>query len=154
MKTTIILLAVLLIVSHASAQKLKEADVPAPVKSAITKKYPGAKLEKWEKEGADFEAEFDLNKVESSSVFDTNGNFKEFEQEIKIAELPATVREYCAKTYAGYKLKEAAKITDSTGNVRYEAEMSKGKEEMELLFDEKGNFLKKSETEFDEDGKD
>jgi hypothetical protein len=32
--------------------------------------------------------------------------------------------------------------------------MSKGKEEMELLFDEKGNFLKKSETESGEDGKD
>ena len=38
-------------VSLASAQKMNEADVPASVKSAFAKKYPGAKVEKWEKEG-------------------------------------------------------------------------------------------------------
>lgn len=154
MKTTIILMAVLLNVSHASAQKMKEADVPASVKSAFAKKYPGSKVEKWEKEGANYEAEFDMGKVESSAVFDASGNFKELEQEIKSSELPKAVTDYCAKTYAGYKLSEAAKITDSNGKVMYEAEMSKGKEEFDLLFDDKGNFVKKSDPETGKEGKD
>jgi len=154
MKTTIILMAMLLNVSLASAQKINEADVPASVKSAFAKKYPGAKVEKWEKEGADYEAEFDLSKVESSAVFDVNGNFKGLEQEIKSSELPKAVTDYCAKTYAGYKLTEAAKITDSTGKVMYEAEMSKGKEEFDVIFDDKGIFIKKSDPETGEEEKD
>lgn len=141
-------------VSLASAQKMNESDVPESVKSAFAKKYPGAKVEKWEKEGADYEAEFDLNKVESSAVFDSGGNFKELEQEIRTSTLPKAVTDYCAKTYAGYKLTEAAKITGSTGKVMYEAEMSKDKEEFDVLFDEKGNFIKKSEPEAGDEGKD
>ena len=140
-------MAMFLNVSLASAQKMNEADVPASVKSAFAKKYPGAKVEKWEKEGADYEAEFDLCKVESSAVFDANGNFKELEQEIKSSELPKAVKDYCAKMYAGYKLSEAAKITDSNGKVMYEVEMSKGKEEFDVIFDDKGNFIKKSDPE-------
>ena len=154
MKTTIILMAMLLNVSLASAQKINEADVPASVKSAFAKKYPGAKVEKWEKEGADYEAEFDLSQAESSAVFDVNGNFKGLEQEIKSSELPKAVTDYCAKTYAGYKLTEAAKITDSTGKVMYEAEMSKGKEEFDVIFDDKGIFIKKSDPETGEEEKD
>ncbi len=154
MKTTIMLLATVLNIGLASAQKMNEADVPAIVKSAFAKKYAGAKVEKWEKEGADYEAEFDLNKVESSAVFDSNGNFKELEQEIKSSELPKAVTDYCVKTYTGYKLTEAAKITDSTGKVMYEAEMSKGKEEFDVIFDDKGNFIKKTEPEAGDEDKD
>lgn len=141
-----ILLAMVLNASLASAQKMNESDVPASVKSAFAKKYPGAKVEKWEKEGADYEAEFDLNKVEYSAVFDSNGTFKELEQEIKTSTLPKAVTDYCTKTYAGYKLTEAAKIIDSTGKVMYEAEMSKGKEEFDVIFDHKGAFVQKWEA--------
>ncbi len=147
MKTIITTLALSLVVNLACAQKVKEAEVPAAVKEGFAKKYPGAKVEKWEKEGADYEAEFDLNKVESSAVLDASGNFKELEQEIKTSALPKTVGEYCTKNFAGWKLSEAAKITDAGGKVTYEAEMSKGKEHFDALFDDKGNFIKKGEIE-------
>jgi hypothetical protein len=58
--------------------------------------------------------------------------------EIKIDELPANAKAYVAKHYAGQKIKEAAKITDSKGVVTYEAEV-KGKD---LIFDNTGKFLK------------
>lgn len=154
MKAILIMAASVLTFSCANAQKMNEADVPASVKSGFSKKYPGAKVEKWEKEGVDYEAEFDLNKVESSAVFDANGTFKELEQEIKTSELPKAVTDYCTKTYAGYKLSEAAKITDANGKVMYEAEMSKGKEHFDALFDDKGNFVKKSATVAGEEEKD
>ncbi len=147
MKKIAILVVGVLTFSCANAQKIKEANVPATVKENFAKKYPGAKVEKWEKEGADYEAEFDLNKVESSAVFDAAGNFKEIEQEIKTSQLPQGVAEYCTKTFAGYKLSEAAKITNAAGTVSYEAEMTKGKEHFDAIFDEKGNFIKKSDTE-------
>lgn len=154
MKTTLIMVASVLIFSCATAQKMNEADVPANVKNGFVKKYPSAKVEKWEKEDADYEAEFNLNKVESSAVFDASGNFKELEQEIKTSELPKAVTDYCTKNYAGHKLSEAAKITDSTGKVMFEAEMSKSKEHFDAIFDDKGNFIKKSTPETGEEDKD
>ena len=137
-------MAGMLTFGYANAQKMNESEVPANVKQEFAKKFPGAKVEKWEKEGADYEAEFDLNKVESSAVFVTGGTFKELEQEIKSSELPQTAVDYCAKTFADHKLSEASKITDAAGIVMYEAEMSKGKEHFDVLFNDKGSFVKKS----------
>lgn len=140
----LLIMAGVFIFGLARAQKIKESELPAEVKEGFAKKYPGTKAEKWEKEGADYEAEFDLNKLESSAVFDANGTFKELEQEIKIAELPAGVADYCAKNFAGYKLAEAEKITDASGKIVFEAEMRKGKEHFDALFDNSGSFIKKS----------
>lgn len=154
MKTTIATIALCFGFIYANAQHLKEAEVPKSVKDGFAKKYPGSKVKVWEKEGADYEAEFDLNKVESSAVFDGNGSFKELEQEIKTSELPKSAVDYCTKTFAGYKLSEAAKITDANGKVQFEAEMEKGKEHFDVIFDDKGNFVKKSEPSTEEEGKD
>jgi hypothetical protein len=145
MKTKIMFATIACAVAfQANAQKVKHDDVPANVKKGFAAKYPDAKVEEWEKEGEFYEAEFDLNKVESSALFDVNGGFKELEQEIKTSELPKTATEYCSKTFADYKLEEASKITDAAGKVLFEAEMKKGREKFDLIFDDKGNFVKKS----------
>lgn len=151
---TIISLALCLTVSLASAQKIKEAEVPSAVKEAFAKKFPGAKAEKWEKENAEYEAEFDWEKTESSALFDATGTFKELEQEIKTSALPAGVSDYCKKNFAGWKMDEASKIEGADGKVSYEAEMEKGEEHFDAFFDEKGNFLKKGAIEKEKDKKD
>ena len=147
MKKEIAIIALCLGFTAAKAQSVKEVDVPNKVKEAFVKKYPGSKAKEWEKENADYEVEFDLNKVESSAVFTADGTFKELEQEIKLTELPKTASDYCAKNYAGWKLAEAEKITDAAGKVMFEAEMEKGKEHFDAMFDDKGNFVKKGEIE-------
>lgn len=154
MKTTIVTIALCLGFTIANAQHIKEAEVPATVKQSFEKKYPGSKVEKWEKEGADYEAEFHLLKIESSAVFEANGTFKELEQEIKISELPKIASEYCTKNFADHKLSEAAKITDAAGKVNFEAEMTKGKEHFDVIFDNKGNFVKKTAPETGKEEKD
>jgi hypothetical protein len=146
MKTVMLMIAAILTAGSAMSQKIKEAEVPSAVKSAFAKKYPGAKVEEWEKENTDYEAEFDLKKVESSAVFSADGTFKELEQEIKIAELPKAVTDYCTKNYAAYKLSEASKITETSGKVKYEAELKKGKEQFDLIFDDKGAFINKVDS--------
>ena len=50
----------------------------------------------------------------------------------------------------GELAEEASKITTPEGVVSYEAEVKKGKEEMDLIFDANGTFLKK-ETEAHDD---
>jgi hypothetical protein len=122
------------------AQKVKSADVPAAVKTALQQKYPSASGVTWEKEKGNFEANWGGASKEDNSVqFTPAGVFVEQVVAMPVAQLPAAVTDYVHAHYAGVKITEAGKVTDAQGRTRYEAEV-KGKD---LLFDEKGNFIKK-----------
>lgn len=138
MKKLAIIAAVGLMTSTAFAQKVQEKDVPANAKNTLLKAYPNAKEVKWDKEGNNYEAGFDLNKVDYSVLFDEQGNITETEIEIGLNELPQKAKDYIAQNYKGLSTKEAAKITDAKGTITFEAEL-KGKD---LIFDTEGNFLK------------
>ena len=146
MKKSVILLAAMFGVSFANAQKVSDKEVPTAVKNILQKNYPNAKEIKWEKEKANYEAEFEVNETDYSLLIDGSGNILETEIEIKVDALPVKAKEYISKNYAGQKIKEAAKITDSKGVVTYEAEV-KGKD---LIFDGNGNYIKE-ETQHDND---
>jgi len=143
----LILSAVLLGIFSVSAFAFGGDDAPAAVKASFAKLYPNVTKVKWGKEDANYEAEFEVNKVETSCLFDVNGNLLETETEIAISALPKGISEYVAKNYAGEKIKEASKIVDSKNVTTYEAEVKDG----DLLFDASGNFLKKVVEQKDED---
>src|ERR1700758_994546 len=111
----------------AFAQKIKESVVPVDVKAGLKKHFPNAKLITWEKEGANFEAEFDMDKVKTSVLLNISGDLLETETAIAVSSLPKTAIEYLAKTYKGEKIEEAAKIVEADGKIKYEAEV-KGKD--------------------------
>lgn len=148
MKKTMLLAAGFMISLAACAQKMKEADVPTAVKDAFKNSHKDAKEVKWKKEGANYEAEFELGKVEQSVVYDASGKLLETEVEIKVDELPSAAKEYITKNYKDAKIKEATKITDAKGTVTYEAEVK----EKDLIFDSTGKFIKEEiETNEDKD---
>lgn len=136
----------LMISLAACGQKLKESDIPAAVKDAFSKSYKDAKEVKWEKESANFEAEFEIGETDQSVVYDATGNLVEIEIEIKVDELPSAVKDYVSKNYRGVKIKEATKITDAKGTITYEAEIK----DKDLIFDSNGKFIKE-EVDTDED---
>ena len=138
MKKSAILLGAMFVVSFANAQKVSDKEVPTVVKNTLQKSYPNAKEIKWEKEKANYEAGFEVSEKEYSLLIDASGKILETEMEIKMEELPANAKAFISKNYAGQKIKETAKITDSKGVVTYEAEV-KGKD---LIFDKNGNFIK------------
>jgi hypothetical protein len=132
-------LMALTVTGMAIAQKVKSAAVPAPVKTALSAKYPAAAKVTWEKEKGNFEANWGGKSGEDMSVqFTPDGTFVEQVVAISPSELPAGVGAYVKQHYKGVKITEAGKVTDAKGATMYEAEV-KGKD---LVFDEKGNFLK------------
>lgn len=147
MKTLITIATFSLGISLAQAQTVKEADVPGVVKQALKKQHPTAKVEKWEKEGANYEVEFQVNKIETCALYDEAGKFLESEIEIKESELPKGVAEYVSKNMSGKKIKESSKITNASGIISFEAEIDK----TDYIFDANGAFLKKEAKEKDED---
>lgn len=140
MKHMMIMMAASLITGSAFAQKTPDKDIPASVKAAFQKAHPDAKDVKWEKEGDNFEAEFEQGKTEQSVVLNAQGSILETEVEIAVTELPQKAKDYVAANYKGQAVKEAAKITDAKGAISYEAEI-KGKD---LIFDAAGTFLKET----------
>ena len=121
------------------AQKVKNNDVPAAVKSALEKKYPEAKNVNWEKEHGNYEANWGGKSHEDNSVqFTPAGEFVEYVKAIPVNELPHAVTSYVREYYQGKKITEAGKGTDAKGKTFYEAEVN-GKD---ILFDENGKFVK------------
>lgn len=128
------------VLGMANAQKVKSEKVPAAVKTALTAKYPTAVKVTWEKEKGNYEANWGGKSGEDMSVqYTPEGSFVEQVVAISPFELPAGVAEYVKQHYKGVKITEAGKVTDAKGTLMYEAEVK----EKDLVFDEKGNFLKK-----------
>jgi hypothetical protein len=139
MKKLVVTIALSLGLGSAYAQKAKETEVPTAVKESFAKQYPNAKVEKWEKEGALYEAEFHVNKIETSVTFDASGNLQDIETEIAVSELPKLVSDYMSKNVPGKKITEASKLVNAEGMVYYEAEANGA----DYIFDGDGNFVKK-----------
>ncbi len=144
MKKVIMLLIFGLVVSYGFAQKIKESEVPQGVKAAFAKAYPKVKNVKWDKEDGAYEASFDQNKADASVLLSADGTIKEVEIEIEHNQLPAAVKNTLAKEYSDYKVEEAAKIV-AGGVTTYEAEVKKGKQTFDFIFDDTGKLLKKVE---------
>ncbi|WP_426091487.1 PepSY-like domain-containing protein [Flavobacterium sp. DSR3-2] len=133
-----LLIIVLSIMSFVSfGQKIKEKEVPKIIKEALHEKYPNAYGVKWDKEKNNYEASFDVNKIDNSVLFNGEGKIVETEIEIQISTLPKNALDYINMHFKNQKVKEAAKIINEKGTVIYEAEI-KGSD---LLFDENGNFI-------------
>ena len=123
-------------------EESKKAVVPAVVKNTFAKEYPAIKKCNWDAEGKDFEAEFKLESVETSVVYDAEGHKKEVEIEIATSELPEITTAYIKKNYSASKISEASKITDARNNIYYEAEITTNQKSKDLIFDASGNFVK------------
>ena len=144
MKKLLLLAAMaLLTTAPASAQKVAAAQVPTAASSSFKKAFPTVKTVKWEKEGADYEAGFEMDKAEMSAVITAAGVLKETETEMPVAQLPAPVQKALATTYKRARVKEAAKIvTAATGITTYEAEISQGGRHRDVLFNADGTEVK------------
>ncbi len=147
MKKSVLLFALGFIAISASAQTMKEANVPSTISTSFAKMHPNAKVDKWEKEGTNYEAEFTENGVETSVELGPNGQLIATEVEIKVNDLPKAVSNYCSSNMPGKKIKEASKITSADGSVSYEAEV----DEADYIFDSSGAFVKKEVEKDDKD---
>jgi len=144
MKTILLILATVLSMNCVYSQKIKESEVPAPVIAKFQSLHPDVKVANWLKlKKGGYEAEFTQNKSEFGVSIDSLGNLQETEMDMKVSELSKEIHEYVTKNYPGYIITEAAQITYTDGKPMYEAEITKGKESFDLLFDSSFKFVKK-----------
>ncbi|OXB08632.1 hypothetical protein B0A81_10030 [Flavobacterium plurextorum] len=138
MKNSMLTCLVLLFSFFATAQKMKEKDIPNIVKTSFFKSYPKQTNVKWEKEKGNYEANFTIGKTAHAMLLDSNGSIIETEEEISIKKLPAKAVAYIQKNYKNKEIKEAAIITDAHGTVTFEAQVTS----IDLIFDKQGTYIK------------
>ncbi|MEP7079601.1 MAG: PepSY-like domain-containing protein [Ginsengibacter sp.] len=113
------------------------AVVPQVVIESFSKDYSGINA-KWDKENANYEANFKKNGKSISVLYDATGTKLETEEDIPVTSLLQSVHDYVASHYNGKKIQEAAIITRPNGEVNFEAEV----DGMDLLFTKQGQFIK------------
>jgi hypothetical protein len=61
---------------------------------------------------------------------------------INVSDLKKSITDNIAKNYAGYTIKEAKSVSDST-SLTYHVEVVKGSDKETLIYDKDGKFIKK-----------
>jgi outer membrane lipoprotein-sorting protein len=139
----------LLISLSACSQKIP----PENVKKEFQQKFAAAKSVKWDSEKPnEWEAEFKINGKEMSACFDNAGKWLETETEISAKELPAAVTNTLKNEISGFKIKEILTIENSEMK-GFELILKKGESSLEVVFDNSGKTIKKTEAK-EEDEKD
>ena len=140
MKKQFIVTVVLGVIAlFARGQKLNESQIPATVKATFQKQYPSVKAS-WNKEDANYEANFKQSGKAMSAVIDKNGTIVETETDIPVTDLPKSAQDYIKKNYPGTKIEEAARIVKANGEVNYEAEVH----HKDVIFDANGKYIKEA----------
>lgn len=139
MKKQVIISVIAILLITSCNQKADESGIPKEIIDAFNANFKGSIVESWDKENdGGYEAEFELNGVESSATFSSKGKLLETEQEIEESSLPNSITEYLKTNYSDKNIDEVAKITTGEGLIKYEVEIEKA----DLIFDDKGNILK------------
>jgi hypothetical protein len=135
MKKLILILVFISAGVGAFAQQIREADIPASVKSTFSTLYPDAKVETWTMKNGNYMAK---TNSDLGVLIGADGKLIETEKAVPIASLPAMISEYVISNYPATKISNAYSVTSSDGRISYKAEVG----EVCLFFDYKGEFIK------------
>lgn len=136
-KIGLLILIVLLVCSCSNQQEIRnELDL------TLKKKFSNVRDIEWEFENDIWEADFKQNNIKYSTVFDKQGNWIETEHEINSIDLPQGIQDSIKTKYQEYRIKEVEYI-ESLSGIFYEIELKQGHKEIEVTYDELGNFIKK-----------
>ena len=127
-----------------SVSAFSQKNPPENVKKEFTIKYATAQSVKWDSEEKnEWEAEFTMAGKKMSACFDNSAKWIESETEIAEKELPASVVSTLNKDFQGYR-KGHIEIFESPEMKGFELGLKKGETSIEVIIDNKGIILKKT----------
>ena len=127
------------------AQQITASKVPATVKAGVRARFPGVKVTEWKLKGKDYEAEFNLNKIDIAAKFNATGEWLETETTIARHNVPLVIRDKFASQFAGYKVAETQSVHCGDGSgLIYEIHFENNKEIAKVQFAADGKVLERS----------
>lgn len=118
-------------------EDVPQKDVPSAVVNALEAKFPEATDVEWEKHGANYEADFDLNMIDYSALISSESEILKFKYYISTAELPEAVSNAISSNYPD-KIIDDADVLQVGEMVYYQIEFDGGLTDTHKIFSASG----------------
>ncbi|QQQ30335.1 PepSY-like domain-containing protein [Chryseobacterium indoltheticum] len=147
MKNLIVAISILgLSLTNISAQDIHQNEVPSVILNNFQKSFPKAADIDWEIKGNLYEVEFETGLLgdDHKVLYSRDGKLVRHEEEISKSNLPKSVLASINKSFSGYRIDDAKKITEGR-KVIYNVELKNLSQEWKVVFDAQGRILQKRE---------
>lgn len=123
-----------------NAQDIHKNNIPKIVKSTFTKQFPAAMDEDWELKGANYEVDFDLNKVDHKAIFSEKGKRISFQKDIPNTKLPVKISKSIKEKYPKGRIDDVDLI-NTNGKITYKIDIE-GVPDVNVWYESSGKFIK------------
>lgn len=131
--------------SIVSAQDLMPNQVPQAVSDAFSQQFSNAKDIEWEKQGNQFEVEFETGwSRDHVAWFSEEGELVYLKEDIRNRDLPEAVQSRIASDFSDYRIDDAEKITEGE-QVTFEVSLdSRRMADIDVIISESGEIIQQS----------
>ncbi len=126
--------------SAQDGQKVKDADLPAAIKTSFQSEFPNAGDVEWILKDGHYKVEFEINDVDNIAAFDASGKLIKKGVEIKENELPAAVTSALQSAHAGKGIDDVYKM-EKDGTSYYLVKFN-GNPKTKVMYSEDGQEIK------------
>ncbi|WP_299984479.1 PepSY-like domain-containing protein [uncultured Pontibacter sp.] len=119
------------------AQDVAEKDVPEAMKSALSQKYTNATDLEWEKHGENYEADFDIDRIDHTVMIDPSGKILMTKRDIEEKDLPQNIRTAISQKYKGMRLDDIEQV-EKDGNTYYQLELEQKPQDKKVVLSQDG----------------
>lgn len=119
------------------AQDIKEKDVPQAVISALSQKYAGVTNTEWEREGDNFEAEFDMEGTEQTVLLNPSGEILMTKSDVLLNDLPQPIKSALDQKYKDMPVDDTEQL-EKEGQTFYQLEVEENGTDRRLVFSSDG----------------
>lgn len=135
------ILAVFFLVGGIASSKAQNIiNVPSKVKTAFNRTYPRATDVDWEMKGSNYEADFDLDKVDYKATYSAMGKLVSFEKDISNQQLPAIIAKAIKVKYPKGRIDDVEMI-NTGGKITYKIDIE-GTPDVKVWYGANGRFIK------------
>lgn len=139
MKTTMLFFLSLLFSLPSFSQDIPATQVPPAVIKSFTSYFPNTSRVEWERKGKQYEAEFNVKRVDHKALFENNGKLIVYKKDIPQSQLPAAVKQAIRQQYSNYRIDDTERIARS-GHVYYQVELDGEPQDLKLVFTKDGKL--------------
>ncbi len=136
--------AILLLLSFIGfANSKDESGPPNVVELSFAQRFPNASGVKWEKSTKGQNAmyvEFKYERKKTKAYFDKNGSLLEIQKEVKVKDLPQSVKKAIAKSYPTERVLKAQEIIRAGKDPVYQIVLEIENQQTNFMLDKEGSF--------------
>ncbi len=121
----------------------EETEVPRYVQTKFLEMEPSAHKISWTIDNDIYQVDYLINSKQTTSYFDTDGNWLETESEIDPKELPEAILNTLEKKLSEFSIVDIELVKTTENQVLYEVDLKGNSKSYEILFDETGKILRK-----------